>query len=314
MAHEFAARNAVPLVLIEEHHEAYYVWRYAASAGWMAAKGNVLLHIDEHHDLWRPVLTRPLNSLKNLVDVAHFTYQDLRIGSFICPAVYEGIFDSMLWMRYGYEKEVETRLWSVWPKDELELEFVNKAHAPGDNLALPRTATTLRLISVGPRDRVYPDHSFVLDIDLDYFACNKKPDWKLEVEITASAYDEFCANPYHILRLPSDKVLARKRNGSYFLVFNDNNTNMNDSASEQTEVASIDERADQFLRYLKELPAVPSFICVCRSVYSGYTPRKHARYVEERIIDAVSSRFPIHRLTLAEIVPEEAALAKLIAC
>jgi hypothetical protein len=206
------------------------------------------------------------------------------------------------------------RLWSVWPKDERELEFVNKAHVLADNLILPRTAKTLRLTTLGPRDQVYPDHSYVLDIDLDYFACNKRPDWKLELEITASAYREFCRNPYHILRLPSDKVLARERDGSYFLIFNDNNADLEADASDQTAMASIDARVSLFRRYLEGMANPPALICICRSVYSGYTPRCTAAYIEEQVVEAVGSVFPLRRLSLTEILPEKATLAKLIAC
>ena len=43
VTHRLPTLNPVPLVLIEEHHEAFYIWRYAARAGWMPECGNVLL-------------------------------------------------------------------------------------------------------------------------------------------------------------------------------------------------------------------------------------------------------------------------------
>lgn len=297
----------VPTVVVEEHHEAFYLWHYAIDAGWLQPTGNVLLHIDEHHDLWRPYLTRSIASLKTLADIGRFTYQDLRIGNFICPAIWEGIFDSMFWMRYGYDKSAEAQLWSIWPKDNQELEFIARMHRPADNLAVPRNAMTMKVVSLGPRDRLRPDHSFVLDVDLDYFACNKKPDWKLEVEITAAAYAEFHSNPYHVLRLPSDRVLAKKRNGSHFLVFN----GMSGGGDDAT-VASVDERIALFSEYLSAVETAPRLICICRSVYSGYTPRRLATYIEESVLKVLSDRFSLQRVFFEEILPQEARMANLI--
>ena len=93
------AAGRVPLIVIEEHHEAFFVWHRAICNGWMKPAGNTLLHLDEHHDLSVPVLRTPLRALRTPEEVARFTYGELGIGSFIWPAVYTGVFEQFFWMR-----------------------------------------------------------------------------------------------------------------------------------------------------------------------------------------------------------------------
>jgi hypothetical protein len=93
----------VPLVVVEEHHEAFYVWHYAAQEGWLGRDGNTLLHVDEHADMFLPRLRRPLTSISSLTDLAEFTYNELNIGNFIWPAIYLGFFSRVLWLRYKHE-------------------------------------------------------------------------------------------------------------------------------------------------------------------------------------------------------------------
>jgi hypothetical protein len=303
-----ASDRAIPVVCVEEHHEAYYVWQYAMQAGWMRRSELSLLHVDEHHDLWRPALTRPTRSLKTLEEVARFTYDNLRIGSFICPAVHDRIIDSMFWMRWSYDKEAETRFLAVWPRDKHELEFVTKSYPSLTNAILPSSARVLRLTSIGPRQLIYPEPPFILDVDLDYFSCNRKPDIKLELEITESAYEQFRVNPYHVLRLPSERVLIQKRQGSYYLVFN------NREGENQTEGASltgIQERIQAFQVYLEHTINPPSMIILCRSVYSGYTPRNMAHYIEQSVLDVMAKRFSTQVVSLADILPPESSFASL---
>jgi len=40
--------------IIEEHHEAFFVWNYAVLNNLLPAKGNNLFHIDEHSDMGTP--------------------------------------------------------------------------------------------------------------------------------------------------------------------------------------------------------------------------------------------------------------------
>jgi len=40
----------VPLYIIEEHHEAFYIWNKTTEQGFLPPFGNTLLHVDHHTD------------------------------------------------------------------------------------------------------------------------------------------------------------------------------------------------------------------------------------------------------------------------
>lgn len=300
--------NQVPVVIIEEHHEAFYVWHHAIAEGWIPESGNTLLHIDEHHDLWRPILNKPLTTIRSLSDAAAFTYQQLGIGSFIWPAVFQGMFKRILWMRYGLNKAASVRRWSIWAKDSQELEFLVRFYGEAECVPAQPGARTVEVISMGPGDYLHAAQPFILDIDLDYFACNAKPRRRFELEVTAASYERFRAEPYHLLRLPSDRIIAQRRDGRYFLVFND----FKNGELKEVTVDSIDERLENFRVLLSSAPAIPNLVVISRSLYSGYTPEELASYVQDNVLDLLTSCFDVRCLSLAELIPAESSLCSLV--
>ncbi len=43
--------RSIPTFIVEEHHEAFLIWKYAIQNNLIPAKGNHLFHVDEHSDM-----------------------------------------------------------------------------------------------------------------------------------------------------------------------------------------------------------------------------------------------------------------------
>ena len=90
----------IPIFIVEEHHEAFFIWRYAILQQMIPRTGNALLHVDEHSDLNLPTLSTSLKELgPDLRDTLSFIRQNFGISEFILPAVYQGLFNEIYWMR-----------------------------------------------------------------------------------------------------------------------------------------------------------------------------------------------------------------------
>jgi hypothetical protein len=290
----------VPIVTVEEHHEAFYVWHYGIRNGWMGSAGNTLLHADHHSDLSVPRLRRSLNSIKDMPDLADFTYQELDIASFIWPAVYQGIFSRMLWLRDKHTSEKTARTGFVWQNDVRGTTFQTGWAQATKTKPLPDDTRSIELVLVDPVDSLRTDQPIVLDIDLDYFCCNVQPRGVFELEVTQAAYLEFVNNPYHFLKLPpSNKAFAECRDGRFYLVFND----MRSEAAPEFQKADLDARIQKFTGYLRLHNAVPSLVVVCRSIHSGYTPADSGAYVESRLLEELTALYAADTFYISEILP-----------
>ena len=90
----------IPVFVTEEHNEAFVVWHAAVRHGLLPARGNVLLHVDQHSDMRAPRFHQPLPEPDaDLDEIARFTYQELDIENFIAPACLEGLFDRIEWLQ-----------------------------------------------------------------------------------------------------------------------------------------------------------------------------------------------------------------------
>jgi hypothetical protein len=284
--------ESIPLIVIDEHHEAFFVWRHAVAKKWMPASMNTLVHIDEHHDLSVPVIQQPLASLATEADVLDFTYGQLMIGNFIWPAVLDGTFAEMFWLKHFRRlSQRKVPLW-IHPRNAKELEFVVSARGPAVN------ARKLELNLLRPKETMLPARQYVLDIDFDYFACNtSRP--PCEVEITEEAYKACLSNPYSLLGIPATcMVRVERRRNSCFLVFREPPV----ETAPITE-SSIDERIRSVFEYLSRTPGRPHLIVCCRSVFSGYTPAECVEYIERRVLAELSALFNCKTIAFSRLLP-----------
>ena len=85
----------VPLFIVEEHHEAYFIWSYAYLNRLINPAGNTLLHVDNHDDMVIARLDKSIDELEDdLEKIYDFVYEQLGIASFIIPALYRGIINN----------------------------------------------------------------------------------------------------------------------------------------------------------------------------------------------------------------------------
>jgi len=292
--------NSVPCIVLEEHHEAFYAWNYAHKQGWISATGNTLLHVDSHSDMSLPRLRTSLHSIGELDDLAEFTYRELDIGNFIWPAIYQGIFSQVFWLKYQHGTAAGSRRsMAVFGKDNTGTEFI-AASLDKRSGCLPEDVRWVDYAPLTTRDPLPNlDGALVLDVDLDYFCCNEFPVLPVrEIETTGAAFHEFHENPYHFLRIsPGAKVSAVERNGRYFFVYGDHSrfkTHFTESA--------IEERIDDFMQFLLRHRVAPRMIAHCRSVHSGYTPQEHWELVEDRLISEFQRHYNAKVFSINDIL------------
>lgn len=173
----------------------------------MAESGNTLLHVDEHSDMSLPRLHRSIRRIGNAVE---FTYSQLDIGNFIWPAVYQGIFNRVLWLKRRHRNGSGWQRMLVCAKNAEATEFITGSSLAGTPYADAADARPMEFSRVTTADTLRTDQPVVLDIDLDYFRSNEFPDFcGKRVEITRAAYEEFAGDPYHFLRIsPGSDVRA----------------------------------------------------------------------------------------------------------
>jgi uncharacterized protein UPF0489 len=298
--------NPVPLVVVEEHHEAFYVWHYGVRKGWLGASGNTLLHADSHADLSLPRLRRSLDSIGDMPDLASFTYQELNIGNFIWPAVYQGLFNRVLWVRYRHRlNEGGWRNLLIGAKNRSRTEFFTASSLAATPYADSTDARSIEYAPVTTQECVKTDQPVVIDIDLDYFCCNEHPRLPvLEVETTKAEYEKFLHDPYHFLRIAGGKVSAIVRAERYFFVYDDFPYRDNPEPVCNPSLRSeIEERIIDFTNYLRSHSIQPPLIVICRSVYSGYTPAEHCSFVQENLVETLGQLYSLQTFSIQDLLP-----------
>ena len=99
--------HPIKTFIVEEHNEAFYIWKYAIAEGLLRPSGNCLLHVDEHSDMGTPRFNTSIKKLNgNMADVKAFTYKELGIADFIIPAVYLDIFNRVFWVKQQHRKKL----------------------------------------------------------------------------------------------------------------------------------------------------------------------------------------------------------------
>jgi hypothetical protein len=282
---------------MEEHHEAFPIWADAISNGVLPEGGATLLHVDEHSDMSVPRLRTPLAvGNRNRADVARFTYDELDIASFIWAAVHHGMVSEIVWLRTWHPAPRNRRELFICPANREGTQFMTGARS-----GLPWDAKDVSLTAyetLSPADKLDAPGSVILDIDLDYFSSLPYPEYEnSRIEITARAYEEFQANPYHILRIsPGGKVGVQRENGSYYLVFNDF-----PPQKPRISTDAIDQRLADFFGFLDRNAIRPALIDICRSRHSGYTPKEHLERIESGVLTGLRERYPFDIRSVEEL-------------
>ncbi|MEZ5403205.1 MAG: UPF0489 family protein [Bryobacteraceae bacterium] len=293
--------TVVPVYVMEEHHEAFYVWSQSVRDGVLAPVGNTLIHVDEHSDMSLPRFRRPLGSIAGRSDLLDFTYNELDIGNFIWPAIYQGVFNRVCWVRLSHKSGAAWKSMNICAKNPARTEFITGSSLAGTPYENAPDAVRMEFCPVTTRDKLRSDQPAALDIDLDYFYSNPYPDYgDRSIEITRGAYEQFQSDRYHFLKIaPGSDVTAEIRDGRCFLRFNQYPAEPARESATEIELR-IAGRIRDLAEWLRAAALVPRLVTVCRSVHSGYTPRTFAAFIESGLLDALHGVFAIRAIPFDE--------------
>ena len=185
--------QAIPLFVFEEHNEAFFIWHYAVMKKMMPKFGNTLLHVDEHSDMGIPRLNQSINSLNgSLQDIYKFTYSELTIENFIVPAIYQGLFNKLYWIRQSTEFPIPNSMYVYTYDKEGKLLTARNAKDLGTAALFNPKYKSAKFKCMTVDDEFAENQSVILDIDLDYFSCNHQyHNFRGKLEITEEQYNSF---------------------------------------------------------------------------------------------------------------------------
>ena len=291
---------SVPLVLMEEHHEAFFLWNYAMGQGWIPERGNTLLHVDSHSDMVLPILRCALPKQGNLHEIQRFTYSALDISTFILPAVFQRIFNRVLYLRHEHPVSA-----SGWRRLAVELDTEGRMRLRTRTQSVFDEGPSVRSFNytrVTPRLPIDTDQPITLDVDLDYFCTNENPvPLEPEIETTREVHEEMQSNPYALPRLiPRMNITSVERQGRYYLVFYDSPA---PEVSLEGQLKMIETRMADFMSSLRKSSVRPVLISVCRSRYSGYTPARVVSYIEEYLLRELAKLYSFDCVNLQTLLP-----------
>ena len=311
------------LYIIEEHHEAFWLWNYCIMRGTIKPSHNTLLHVDYHSDFSVPSLQTSLYSLQgDLNAIKAFTYRELSIDCFIAPAIYQGIFDEVFWIG---RKEDDGKASSSDKVDILPINhdvrimkqkriegYLQSRNKDGKHFNIHELIPIIKAFPYpGRKEFIYHyvqipskidfSDATVLDIDLDYFSCceNPRKSMELMIEITREAY-ELLHDPYHPVNLHIKRPVLEKTGERYFAYFNHREKDVRSAAKvDQKEILA---RVDAFILFLEENNIFPQIITVCRSRHSGYTPLDQWEFIEYNLIERLKQLYILEIVPLQDII------------
>lgn len=284
--------TAIPIVVVEEHHEAFLVWHLARLAGMIEPRGNHLLHVDFHSDLAPPVLCGSIHDLEPSPDaIAGFTYRELTIGTFIVPAVYQRLVNRVYWLAPAARGASPAgQMYVRTYKGEGRL-FLLAQGSPKTVTALLGDSVAFDVVQASADDTLEPGGPVILDVDLDYFSLDAYPSREFRVAVTADEYARFVADPYHPLRA-SMGCRGEQAGADYFIEFN-RLAGRDVPAPLKASPDVIRARAAGLAACLRRSGIQPRLIDICRSCRTGYTPADQVAFIEEVLLDTLGELYEL---------------------
>jgi len=275
----------IPLFIIEEHNEAFFLWSYFRKRN--RNLSGELVHVDEHADLACARSDLPFRELDRRDDraVLRFTVDNLGIDTFISAAFHYGLVHTCHWVK-NVEMKSYTESFYVACEDESGTKLsMNKATELNEGVFSLFNRGTVS-IHGGP-EALPEDRNVLLDVDIDYFSSNVKPEnFGFEIQVAKKEFDAFNETPYHPLRLVFTQVRSERRGASYYLRVNDFTRPI--PSPRRCDAPSIAKNAAGLACCLARKRIVPELVTVCRSRHSNYTPRDQWEYIEETLVRELS--------------------------
>ncbi|MDX9871709.1 MAG: UPF0489 family protein [Clostridia bacterium] len=298
----------IPLFTIEEHHEAFYIWSNCYHQGLIKPFGNTLLHVDAHDDMCVMGFRSSLDELGEDLDQIHnFVYSELGIADFIIPAVYQGLFNTIAWLSCNpasLSKKRHMFVASAQPEGKFlktaEVNYLTRPYLEKEKKKWGKHQFfTFQEIGLSYDFRT--SQPLVLDIDLDYFASdNSLSSVEKKIEITQAAYEEFSNNKYHFFRImPTASYTVAEENGRFYLHY----LEMQEERRQQEVPAeTIVKRIHSFGEFLTRNRLKPELIDLCRSRYSGYTPKDQWQFIEKELLKVLQGIYDLKIINLQDLI------------
>ncbi len=283
----------IPVIIVEEHHEAFLCWKYFIDKGYIKNEGNYLLHIDHHDDMEMGGYEWDFSQeIEDEETLKTFVYERLGIADFIMPALYYQIFDHVHILKNTLPKAIEEQEMFVRCNDNSILKngsYVPFLHAEYKKKE-DRSYAFYTYLNGGLGETHFCEN-VVLDIDLDYFCWDDSLQSvpMKKIEITRQAYEEYMENPYHPFRiLPRQLFRGREIDGRYYLIYQEYNGKYSLPTKERME-----KRMDVLLEWIDRSGISPAAIDICRSRYSGYLNNDSFPWIEESFIKKLKEKMDI---------------------
>ena len=267
-----------------------------------------MLFRSDHADLNLPFFRDPLPPRRDPGAAARHTYTRADIANFIWPTVYSGIFDKVYWLRRKHDARAGSwrRVTLTFTADRLPFPWKKKESFSLEPIETGPGEVACEYAPIEPGDRLRPAAPLALDIDLDYFSSNYPPvKAPVAYRLEESFAREILENPYHWTRVEGNgSTVRRDSGGQWLLVPREGPFYRPRPKDERPPEDVICEALKRFGAYLDEFHLRPSMITICRSDYSGYTPRDLVRQIEAGVRELLAERFEIEEHSLNALLPD----------
>lgn len=264
------------IITINEHNEAFLVLTYLASKKKLSSNYS-LIHVDEHHDLGRAIIKeKDLEQLDNPENLKKITYEQIRVSDYILPLVKNNIVNEVIWINnFKTSKDYNCKLTSEYNGEYLILNYQPIKESVGD--------FRLKLIKLheGENKSVFKDKC-ILSIDLDYFSCDDDAGENSKIEITEEAYKINTEELYSKWKMIfGSKINYYTENNKFYMTY----CGLEGPKEKKRNSKSIiKKKVDELGIFLKENIINPDVILICKSNYSGYTPREDINFTHEEVV------------------------------
>ncbi len=297
--------NSIPLCIMEEHHEAFWLWQYAIRQKLIEPDGNVLLHVDRHDDMQSPVLRTSVKELSSSLDnMARFTYDELGVATFILPAVYQHIFHEVYWCRPQKKAAVTSRNYLRSYQQAGKMFIIGPDPSPWPHKKSWQDRVSFTYYEIGPEARLELTLPVILDIDLDFFVRNVFQSERQRLEVTENEFRRFQEDKYHFLRL-NYRCYAGEEDSGYYVYFYPELDRPIEYPGTASQEETILQKIQRFGVFLHKNDIRPVLIDLCRSRKSGYMPSDTWEFAEQELLRLLQGMYSVHITLLKKIIPND---------